>query len=327
MFRQRIGWCLTRKCLNYEQMISSSTGPRTYEVPTQSSVAMKVSLLTCYWRRFDATLHLPICMTLGMTACVALEVLFIILQDQGPVQEFRVVHLFLFSVLMLNLLANMVAFMKTNPSIRGVFLTDSSLGKGWEYCYSCQAHVPPRCQHCYNCNVCVLRRDHHCVLLGQCVGHANYPYLLGLLIYGWTGLLYATILNAENFMSILHEGLSAHSLFLLLMPWMMLVTGQVSASAFVFAFVADTCVVGLLFCSAFLILNMALLFKGATCKEWYSGKYLYDMGWKRNVTEFLGMRWFLVLLFPWIHSPLPGDGIHFETRTLPVQQPLKSSDL
>ncbi|XP_069500897.1 probable palmitoyltransferase ZDHHC24 [Ambystoma mexicanum] len=288
-------------------------------------MAMKVSFLTCCWRRFDATLHLPVCITLGMITCVVLEVLFIILHEQGPAQDqSKAAHLLLFTFLLLNVLSNAAMFMKTNPSIRGVFLTDNSVGLGWEYCYACQTHVPPRSQHCYNCKVCILRRDHHCVLLGQCLGHANYRYLIGLLIYGWIGLLYATVLNAENFLALLHEGISAHSLFLLLMPWMMLVTGQVSTSAFVSAFVADTCVVGFLFCSGVLALHTALLYRGATCKEWFAGHRRYDLGWRRNVRESLGTRWFLIWLSPWISSPLPGDGINFETRSPSIQQPLKT---
>ncbi|XP_069502422.1 probable palmitoyltransferase ZDHHC24 [Ambystoma mexicanum] len=285
-----------------------------------------VTMLTCYWKRFDASVHLPVCVTLGMITCVALEVFYLLLQEQGPVEDqFRAVHILLFSILLVNMLANMMEFMRTNPSIKGVFLTDCSVGQGWDYCYFCETHIPPRCHHCFTCNVCVLRRDHHCVLLGRCQGYANYRYLIGLLIYSWIGLLYASILNAGNLMGILHEGISTHSLFLLVMPWLMLLTGQVSVSAFIFVFISDVCLVSFLFCSGFLALHTALLLRGATCKEWFSVHNQYDLGWQGNVKDFLGTRWFLIWLFPWVSSPLPGDGIHFKTRSLPVQQPLKNN--
>ncbi|XP_069063734.1 probable palmitoyltransferase ZDHHC24 [Pleurodeles waltl] len=284
--------------------------------------------LTSNSKRFKATLYLPLCITLGMITFVALEVFLLHVQEQETILDwFRAGHLLLMSFLLLNTFGNVVKFLRTNPSIKGVLLTDCSVGQGWDFCYSCEIHVPPRCQHCYNCNVCILRRDHHCVLLGQCQGHANYRYLMGFLIYCWAGLLYATLFNAENFTNILHEGVSIHSFLLLLMPWLMLVTGQISASTFVFAFVADICVVGLLFCSGFLALQTALLFRGATSKEWYCGQRCYDLGWRHNVREFLGTRWFLIWLSPWIASPLPGDGIHFETRSPPVQQLLKTPEL
>lgn len=95
------------------------------------------------------------------------------------------------------------------------------------YCYTCEAHTPPRCSHCYDCKVCVLRRDHHCVFFGQCVGFQNYRYFLSCLLFMWTGLLYATLMNAEVFIVILKEGVTVHSVLLLLIPWIMLISGNV----------------------------------------------------------------------------------------------------
>ncbi|KAG9461108.1 hypothetical protein GDO78_018119, partial [Eleutherodactylus coqui] len=93
--------------------------------------------------------------------------------------------------------------------------------------------------------------------------------------------------------------------------------GQVSGSAFVFAFVADTCVVGFLFCLAFLVLHSFILYRGSTTKEWFNGHSRdYDYGWKKNARTFLGERWYLVWLSPWIQSTLTGDGINFEPRNL-----------
>ena len=94
------------------------------------------------------------------------------------------------------------------------------------YCYTCETHTPPRCSHCYDCKVCVLRRDHHCVFFGQCVGFRNYRYFLSCLLFMWAGLLYAVVMNAEVFIVILKEGVSLHSVLLLVMPWIMLVSGQ-----------------------------------------------------------------------------------------------------
>lgn len=95
------------------------------------------------------------------------------------------------------------------------------------YCYTCETHTPPRCSHCYDCKVCVLRRDHHCVFFGQCVGFRNYRYFLSCLLFMWTGLLYATLMNAEVFIVILKEGVTVHSILLLLIPWIMLISGKV----------------------------------------------------------------------------------------------------
>lgn len=42
----------------------------------------------------------------------------------------------------------------------------------------------------------------------------------------WAGLLYAVFMNAEVFMVILKEGVTFHSVMLLLVPWLMFVSGE-----------------------------------------------------------------------------------------------------
>ncbi|XP_044126544.1 probable palmitoyltransferase ZDHHC24 [Bufo gargarizans] len=265
-------------------------------------------------RHWDPAQVLPLIIMAILVSSVTLEVFYLILTTTGSGQ---LPLLVLALYLLFNVVGNMVKFVLSNSTIKGVFLEHGSLGQGWVYCYSCQTHIPPRCHHCFNCNVCVLRRDHHCTLLGKCVGYSNYRYFFCALLSGLVALLLATILNAEIFMDLLHEGFSLHSLFLLIMPWMMFLTGQVSGSAFVVAFVADTCVVGFLFCLAFFILHCSILYRGSTTREWFGGhERAYDHGWKKNAKNFLGERWYLVWLSPWIQSRLAGDGVNFEPRDL-----------
>lgn len=272
------------------------------------------------WKSVDPGVAVPISVTLLLISVVSIEILYLILEEGDALgwihegQFWHVEHLTFFAFVLLNILGNLVMFKKRNASIQGVFLSGVSVGQGWTYCYSCECHVPPRCSHCYDCKVCILRRDHHCVFFGHCVGHQNYRYFMCCLFYMWIGLLYAIILNTEVFMTILHEGITPHSIFLLVMPWLMLVTGQVSSSAFVFAFVADTCVFGFLLVSGFLLIHIILLFGGQTKKEWFNSQFSYDLGWHRNIKELLGKRWYLVWLFPLVSSPLPGDGIDFEMK-------------
>ncbi|KAM4721993.1 putative palmitoyltransferase ZDHHC24 [Rhinophrynus dorsalis] len=274
----------------------------------------------------DPAVVLPFCITCILVTSVALEIFYLILHNEGSGQ---MPLLMLTAYLLFNVVGNMLKFVQSNPTIKGVFLEHGSMGQGWEYCYTCQTHIPPRCYHCYDCRVCILRRDHHCTLLGKCVGYSNYRYFLCTLVHGWLALLLATVLNAEIFMDLLHEGFSFHSFFLLIMPWMMLITGQVTLSAFIFAFVADTCVVGFLFCFVFLVMHCVLLYRGTTTKEWFGGhkKDCYNLGWRRNVREYLGVRWYLVWISPWLDSRLPGNGVNFETGPLSTSVEPKSSDL
>ncbi|XP_037318054.1 probable palmitoyltransferase ZDHHC24 [Pungitius pungitius] len=228
----------------------------------------------------------------------------------------KAVHLLAQYFMLGNICWNALLFVRTSPSIKGVFLGGEGMGQGWRYCYTCETHTPPRCSHCYDCKVCVLRRDHHCVFFGQCVGFRNYRYFLSCLFFMWSGLLYATLMNAEVFIVILKEGVTMHSVLLMLIPWIMLVSGQVSARAFAFAFIADTCVVGFLLVSAFFFFHLVLMFRGQTTREWYSTRRPYSLGLLGNLRHTLGLRWYLCWLCPLIPSPLPGDGISFQVTGL-----------
>uniref|UniRef100_A0A8C7IC47 Palmitoyltransferase n=1 Tax=Oncorhynchus kisutch TaxID=8019 RepID=A0A8C7IC47_ONCKI len=90
-----------------------------------------------------------------------------------------------------NITWNASLFVKTRPSIKGVFLGLEGIAQGWRY----ETHTPPQCSLCYDSKVCVLRRDHHCVFFGQCVGLRNYHYFLRCLLFMWTGLLYTVVVN------------------------------------------------------------------------------------------------------------------------------------
>ncbi|KAJ7307469.1 hypothetical protein JRQ81_009490 [Phrynocephalus forsythii] len=224
-----------------------------------------------------------------------------------------------------NALENARRFVTASPSTRGVMLAGA--GQGWEYCYSCQTHVPPRCGHCFACNVCVLRRDHHCTLLGQCVGHQNYRYFLALLLHGSLALLFGGVLNAEAVVTTLQEGHPTQTILLLVLPWLMFLMGQVNVVAFAYAFVTDACIVGFLFATGFLLFHSLLALRGQTTKEWFEGDRRYDLGWRDNLRQVLGEKWPLVWILPFIASPLPGDGITFPTRCPPAESPPKTRHL
>ncbi|XP_028566019.2 putative palmitoyltransferase ZDHHC24 [Podarcis muralis] len=279
---------------------------------------------------------LPVCVGAALVGALALEVVAVLLLRQrgggresgseAPRTEaFPFVSLASLLFLLGNVLENARRFVTASPSTRGVMLAGA--GQGWDYCYSCQSHVPPRCSHCFSCNVCILRRDHHCTLLGQCLGYQNYRYFLCLLLHGSVALLYGCVINADVVLSLLQEGTSVQAMLLLLLPWLMLLMGQVNITIFIFAFVTDVCIVGFLFCTGFLLFHSLLALRGQTTNEWFEGDRQYDLGWKDNLREVLGDQGHLVWFMPFIASPLPGDGITFRTKC-PRSEPLpKSRDL
>lgn len=96
-------------------------------------------------------------------------------------------------------------------------------------------------------------------------------------------------------------------------PLCSLLAGRVSLAQFALAFVTDTCVAGALLCGAGLLFHGMLLLRGQTTWEWARGQHSYDLGPCHNLQAALGPRWILVWLWPFLASPLPGDGITFQT--------------
>ena len=109
------------------------------------------------------------------------------------------------------------------------------------------------------------------------------------------------------------RALGGLGLLLLPYPLCSLPAGRVSLAQFALAFVTDTCVAGALLCGAGLLFHGMLLLRGQTTWEWARGQHAYDLGPCHNLQAALGPRWVLVWLWPFLASPLPGDGITFQT--------------
>ncbi|XP_052518296.1 probable palmitoyltransferase ZDHHC24 [Budorcas taxicolor] len=263
-----------------------------------------------------APARLPLVLTALWAAAVGLELAYVLVLGPGPPPLgplARTLQVALAAFQLLNLLGNVGLFLRSDPSIRGVMLAGRGLGQGWAYCYQCQSQVPPRSGHCSACRICILRRDHHCRLLGRCVGFRNYRPFLCLLLHGAGVLLHASVLLGPALSALLRAHTPLHTAALLLLPWLMLLTGRVSLAQFALAFVTDTCVAGALLCGAGLLFHGMLLLRGQTTWEWARGQRAYDLGPCHNLQAALGPRWVLVWLWPFLASPLPGDGITFQT--------------
>ncbi|XP_028915983.1 probable palmitoyltransferase ZDHHC24 [Ornithorhynchus anatinus] len=264
--------------------------------------------------------RLPPVLTGLLVTAVGLELLYVLALGPGPPTPgppAPVLHLLLGLYQALNLLVNLGRFLRSDPGIRGVVLAGRGLGRGWEYCHRCQSQVPPRSGHCTACRVCVLRKDHHCLLLGRCVGFRNYRPFLCLLLHGAGASLHAAALLGPALAALLRAQTPLRAVALLLTPWLMLLTGSVSPAQFALAFATDTCVASALLCGAGLLFHGALLLRGQTTREWARGQRGYDLGPRHNLQAALGPRWALVWLWPFVHSPLPGDGVVFPSARRP----------
>ncbi|XP_072870518.1 probable palmitoyltransferase ZDHHC24 isoform X2 [Chlorocebus sabaeus] len=175
-----------------------------------------------------APARLPLVLTALWAAAVGLELAYVLVLGPGPPPLgplARALQLALAAFQLLNLLGNVGLFLRSDPSIRGVMLAGRGLGQGWAYCYQCQSQVPPRSGHCSACRVCILRRDHHCRLLGRCVGFGNYRPFLCLLLHAAGVLLHISVLLGPALSALLRAHTPLHMAALLLLPWLMLLTG------------------------------------------------------------------------------------------------------
>nr|XP_027800355.1 probable palmitoyltransferase ZDHHC24 isoform X5 [Marmota flaviventris] len=175
-----------------------------------------------------APARLPLVLTALWAAVVSLELAYVLVLGPGPPPLgplARALQLALAAFQLLNLLGNVGLFLRSDPSIRGVMLAGRGLGQGWAYCYQCQSQVPPRSGHCSACRICILRRDHHCRLLGRCVGFRNYRPFLCLLLHGAGVLLHVSVLLGPALSALLRAHSLLHTAALLLLPWLMLLTG------------------------------------------------------------------------------------------------------
>ncbi|KAF0313988.1 putative palmitoyltransferase ZDHHC24 [Amphibalanus amphitrite] len=213
--------------------------------------------------------------------------------------------------ILFNILGNIFAVMRLDTSTHGLLLP-ASLKPGWRFCSACEATAPPRSWHCPICRACILRRDHHCTFTGYCVGHFNQRHFLLFLAYLALGALYSTVLNVIFIMRVV-GGFHLLSLLQLVMPTAMLVFGLDVSPKQLYAFLFTLDLIGFLFVLALLLYHGQGALRGATNYEKVHRQFQYDLGWKENLRQIFGTRWYLAVLSPAVHSPLPSDGISFTT--------------
>ncbi|XP_013188881.1 probable palmitoyltransferase ZDHHC24 [Amyelois transitella] len=218
-------------------------------------------------------------------------------------------HLLLSHFFLLNVVSNMVFGMFTDTSIKGRFL-GSTDKKDWTVCSVCECLRPPRAWHCNICNICILKRDHHCTFFACCIGYFNLRYFMFFTFYIFIANSYSLYYNIKFL-----------ALFLTWNHGIVILKFLFPLFSFVFDFGYESLYVTLVVVQFVIIAFSGFLFfyhlnnllKGRVGPEIKLGKkgLLYDKGWKSNLIEVFGSRYYLTWVAAFINSPLPGNGLEW----------------
>lgn len=214
--------------------------------------------------------------------------------------------------LVMNIKGNMLACMLVDTSIKNIILTppaDHDDRKLWRMCAVCETLSPPRSWHCNTCRTCILKRDHHCFFTGCCVGHRNHRYFLMFITFLMIGSLYTTIHNSLYFWwHHADEYANYFTLFKMLFP-MLMFTMDSSWRNF-YLLIYELNLITFAYSLVLLVYHGQIILRGGVIHERNAVKY--DLGWKKNLEMVLGTRMERVWLSPFVESPLPHDGVHWE---------------
>jgi palmitoyltransferase len=216
--------------------------------------------------------------------------------------------------LAVNIYGNMYKVITTDTSKnRYMFMSSSLLPDGWRYCSECDLNLPPRSHHCKLCNICILKRDHHCWFTGCCIGYFNHRYYVAMVTHMFIAALYCNIFNLTFVVSV-KGGLTLYTFLSYVGPHMGWLLGYYDLYVFAITILTSvgTVLLGLL--SWLLYIQIYQITFGQTNYEKKKNVKKYNVGIMHNIKEVLGCRWYLVLLFPWIPSPLIGSGTQFKVK-------------
>lgn len=218
------------------------------------------------------------------------------------------VHMSCITFLLINILGNLVYGVSVDTTIKGKLLNNEE-SENWTLCTICETTRPPRAWHCDICNICVLKRDHHCTFIAACVGYHNQRYFMFFVFHILCAMLYALYYNVQFMYQFLawNNGLI---LIKFVLPLVSIIFDQSMETIYIFILLLNVILMGI--CGAILIFHLENILKGRITPEIkHSTNLEYDYGWKLNIIEVFGKRWYLTWISPFLKSPLPGDGIRW----------------
>ena len=223
-------------------------------------------------------------------------------------------HLFMAVFFAVNIYGNMFKLVTTDTAVsRFHFFSGSLLPEGWRYCSDCDLNLPPRSHHCKLCDECILKRDHHCWFAGYCIGYHNHRYYVVMVTHMVLAALYCNVFNLTFVVSI-KGSLTLFTFLSYIGPHIGWIFGYYDKYVFYITAMTSVGTLLLFIFSWLLYIQVKQIVYGQTHYEQKKDIKIYNQGIFQNFREVLGKRWFLVFWFPWIPSPLIGDGVIFHSK-------------
>lgn len=219
-------------------------------------------------------------------------------------------HFVLGNFIMLNIVGNFTYTVLCDTSTKRCIVPVSTAraADGWRLCAVCECLSPPRSWHCNTCDICILKRDHHCVFTGCCVGYHNHRYFVMFLSYLFLGAAYAFFYGSFFIWSRTSFEFPM-SIIKMVFPVAIFFFGFDSSIDQFYLLLYVVSAVGTLYTGVLFIYHVNLILKGVVSNESNKKDFTYDIGWKDNVREVFGERWYLAWLLPYVKSQLPHDGV------------------
>jgi len=214
--------------------------------------------------------------------------------------------------LLINLIGNFLGLWLTDTSTRFIVLPSVIKNSKWNFCAACESVTPPRAWHCNICGICVLKREHHCMFVGYCVGHRNHRYFCLFLFYMWLSVVYCTYFNTI-FLSGQLEEQTWSQILKFIFPMVMIVTGLDASWLQLYIFFWSVHFAAVLLTTVLLLYHANLVLQGRTTFESNRSITLYNLGWKQNILEVFGDKWKRTLIWPFVSSKLPHNGVDWDT--------------
>lgn len=214
-----------------------------------------------------------------------------------------------------NIVGNLIALMICDTSIKNQIIqppSEKAGQKGWHLCTYCESIAPPRSWHCVICGTCILKRDHHCIFSGTCVGFHNHRYFMLLLFYLSLSTILCGFYNSYFIWIMSADFQQWISYAKIIFPLAFLMVDYSIQQYYFLIYLID--LIGAFLVVTLLYYHCSLIKDGTVVHEKnHKIGSIYNYGISKNFKIVLGSKYYLTWISPHISSPLPHDGIYWES--------------